>query len=240
VSNTCSGHDEKLHGASDTVAVPEKAAAARRPVDQDAAVAPLVVGFDLDMTLVDPRPGVRAAFEALIAETGAPIDVDTVLGRLGPPLELELASWVDDDRVAELAARYRAHYRDIGVPGTAVLPGAREAVDAVHARGGRTLVVTAKEERSARACIAHVGLGIDVVLGLRYGDGKVDALREHAATVYVGDTTTDIESGRVAGCTTIGVTSGPHSREQLQTAGADVVIDALSELPPWLDETRRP
>src|SRR3954454_16501796 len=100
---------KKVHGPSDIVAEPR---AARRPRPTGwslqclpgafsgasgrhgslrAVDAPLVVGFDLDLTLVDPRPGVRAAFEALIAETGVTIDIDTVLGRLGPPLEVELA-----------------------------------------------------------------------------------------------------------------------------------------------------
>jgi phosphoglycolate phosphatase len=96
--------------------------------------ASLVVGFDLDMTLVDSRPGIRASFEALIAETGVEIDVETAIGRLGPPLEIELADWVDAARVPELAARYRAHYFVLGVPGTALLPGARDAVAAVRSR----------------------------------------------------------------------------------------------------------
>jgi phosphoglycolate phosphatase len=196
----------------------------------------LVVGFDLDMTLVDPRPGIRASFEALMAETGVNIDVETVVGRLGPPLEIELANWVEEARVADLAARYRAHYLVLGVPGTALLPGARDATAAVQARGGRVLVVTAKEERSARACLAHGGLAIDVVVGLRYGDGKVAALREHAATVYVGDTITDIASGREVGALAVGVATGPDSAAELTAAGADAVLDSLERFPAWLDE----
>jgi phosphoglycolate phosphatase-like HAD superfamily hydrolase len=201
-----------------------------------AAASPLVVGFDLDMTLVDPRPGIIASFEALMAETGVVIDVDVVIARLGPPLEVELANWVDAGRVEALATRYRAHYFVLGVPGTTLLPGAREAVAAVHARGGETIVVTAKEERAARACLAHVGLSIDVVVGLRYGDGKVAALREHAATVYVGDTVTDIASGRAAGASTVGVATGPDSAAALRAAGADVVLDSLEQFARRLDE----
>jgi phosphoglycolate phosphatase len=200
--------------------------------------APLVVGFDLDMTLVDSRPGIRASFEALIAETGVAIDIDTAIGRLGPPLEIELADWVEAARIDELAARYRAHYLVLGVPGTSLFPGARDAVDAVHARGGRTLVVTAKEERSARACLEHVGLAVDVVTGLRYGDGKVAALREHTATVYVGDTVTDIASGRDAGAIAVGVTTGPDSATALRAAGADIVLDSLAHFPAWLDAAK--
>jgi phosphoglycolate phosphatase len=199
------------------------------------ATAPLVVGFDLDMTLVDSRPGIRASFEALIAETGITVDIETVVGRLGPPLEVELANWVEAERIAEIAARYRAHYLVLGAPGSPLLPGARDAVAAVHARGGRALVVTAKEERSARACLEHAGLSIDVVVGLRYGDGKVAALREHGATVYVGDTVTDVESGRAAHTRAVGVTTGPDSADALRAAGADVVLDSLEQFAAWLD-----
>jgi phosphoglycolate phosphatase len=193
-----------------------------------------VVGFDLDLTLVDPRPGIRAAFAALVAETGIAVEVETVIARLGPPLEIELANWVEPERVAELAACYRAHYFEVGVPGTTLLPGACEAIAAVRVRDRRTIVVTAKEERNARACLAHVGLEVDVVVGLRYGDGKVAALREHGATIYVGDTVTDVESGRAAGARAVGVTTGPDSTDALKAAGADVVLDSLVDFPAWL------
>jgi phosphoglycolate phosphatase len=36
--------------------------------------APLTVGFDLDMTLIDSRPGIKAAYDRLSAETGVYID----------------------------------------------------------------------------------------------------------------------------------------------------------------------
>ena len=187
------------------------------------------------MTLIDPRPGVRASFEALVAETGLEIDIDTVLGRLGPPLEVELADWAEPAEVPELAARYRALYLELGPPGSTLLPGARDAIAAVRERGGRTIVVTAKEGRNARACLAHLGLDIDVVVGLRYGDGKVDALREHGATVYVGDTITDVASGLAAHTRAIGVATGPDSAEALHAAGADMVLDSLETFPAWLD-----
>ncbi len=47
----------------------------------------LVVGFDLDMTLVDSRPGIAATLRALSAETGVFIDAELVVSRLGPTLE---------------------------------------------------------------------------------------------------------------------------------------------------------
>ena len=96
----------------------------------------LVVGFDLDMTLIDSRPGVHATICALVAESGAVIDPDVVVARLGPPLEQELAHWVPADQIDPLADRYRELYAELGIAGTTALPGAAAALDAVRDSGG--------------------------------------------------------------------------------------------------------
>ena len=149
---------------------------------------PLVVGFDLDMTLVDSRPGIAATIAALAAETGTRIDADVVVGRLGPPLEDEMAHWFPSDAVPAVSDRFRELYADVGVPGTVLLDGAAESVAAVRSAGGGVVVVTAKFESNAVACLDHVGLAVDAVCGWRHGPDKGLALAEHGATVYVGDT----------------------------------------------------
>ena len=195
----------------------------------------LVVGFDLDMTLVDSRPGIRASLAALSSETGVDIDADIVIGRLGPKLEWELAHWFPETEVGAMADAYRRHYWAHCIEGTILLPGATESVADVRARGGRVLVVTAKAEPHARRCIDAVGLDVDVVVGFVHGDEKRDALADHGARVYVGDTTTDVRSAIDAGALAVGVATGPDSPDALEHAGADVVLSSLTELPAWLD-----
>jgi len=196
----------------------------------------LTVGFDLDMTLVDSRPAIRAGMEALTRETGVPIDVDVVIGRLGPKLEWELAHWFPADQVAHACKRYRAHYWEYCVgDGTLLLPGARAAVEAVRARDGRALVITAKSESLAHRCIKTVGLAVDVVVGHVYGDEKRDALIAHGATIYVGDTVTDVKSALDASATAVGVTTGPDDAAALLDAGAHAVLDSLEPFPAWLE-----
>lgn len=194
----------------------------------------LVVGFDLDMTLVDSRPGIVATLEELCRELDAEIDAEVVVNRLGPKLEDELAEWLPADEVLPAADRYRELYADLGVPGTELLPGAADAVAAVHEAGGRTLVVTAKYEPNAHLCLAHVGLEVGQVFGWRHGPGKGETLAEEGAAVYVGDTPPDMEGARLADAFAIGVTSGPHPADELTTAGADVVLASLVEFRPWL------
>jgi phosphoglycolate phosphatase len=193
------------------------------------------VGFDLDMTLVDSRPGIRASMAALTQETGVPIDVDVVIDRLGPKLEWELAHWFPEERVAHACKRYRAHYWEHCVgSGTLLFAGARASVDAVRARAGRVLIVTAKSESLAHRCLKSVGIKADVVVGHVYGDEKRDALVEHGASIYVGDTTTDVKSALDASVTAVGVTTGPDDAGTLRAAGADVVLESLEQFAEWL------
>jgi phosphoglycolate phosphatase len=85
---------------------------------------PFTVGFDLDMTLIDSRPGIHAAYRALAAETGVGIDADLAITRLGPPLEQELAHWFPDERIQEVADRYREIYTAHAIEPTPAMPGA--------------------------------------------------------------------------------------------------------------------
>lgn len=85
----------------------------------------LTVGFDLDMTLIDSRPGIKAAFLALSAETGAVIDTDLVVSRLGPPLDQEIAHWFPAADVAAMVDRYREIYPTYAIGSSLAMPGAR-------------------------------------------------------------------------------------------------------------------
>lgn len=195
---------------------------------------PLTVGFDLDMTLIDSRPGIRAAYRALSAETGVWIDADLAVTRLGPPLEQELAHWFPDDRIREMGDRYRELYPAYAISPTPAMPGAREAVAAVQAMGGRAIVVTAKHEPNAAMHLAHLGIEPDEVIGWLWAEAKAEALREHGAGVYVGDHVGDVRGARTAGALSVAVPTGPCDEHQLRAAGAHVVLPDLGAFPTWL------
>lgn len=161
--------------------MPEHLTSAAAPAPSDPAVpaarpvpggAGPVVGFDLDMTLIDSRPGIGAAYRVLAAETGVPIDVDLVVSRLGPPLETELACWFPAEQVPAAAARYREVYPTTAIAPSLALPGAAAALEAVRAHGGRSLVVTAKNEEHARLHLDHLGLRADLVVGSLWAEAK--------------------------------------------------------------------
>jgi phosphoglycolate phosphatase-like HAD superfamily hydrolase len=194
----------------------------------------LVVGFDLDMTLIDPRRSVRSALATLSEETGAAIDVELVVESLGPPLEVALSPWFEGDELERACWRYRDIHGTLLADHTDPMPGAIEAVSAVGDLGGRVIVITAKYEPHARASLEAVGIAVDAVIGWKYGAEKGGALRDHRATVYVGDHTADILAAQVGGAISVAVATGGTSPSALAEAGADLVLRDLSDFPHWL------
>ncbi|MEU8115549.1 HAD hydrolase-like protein [Micromonospora sp. NPDC048947] len=195
----------------------------------------LTVGFDLDMTLVDSRPGIAATYRALTARTGVPVDAELAVSRLGPPLRTEIAHWFPPEQVESAVRVYRELYPAYAITPTLLLPGAREAVEAIRARGGRVLVVTSKIGRLARLHLDHLGLTVDELAGDLFAEQKATALREHGATHYVGDHVADMVAAAAAGVPGIAVATGPCSADELRAAGAEVVLDELTEFPAALD-----
>ncbi|MFI7383424.1 HAD family hydrolase [Streptomyces sp. NPDC049813] len=200
------------------------------------APAPLgpTVGFDLDMTLIDSRPGIRATWLALSERTGTYVDADLAVSRLGPPLVDELAQWFPAAEIPAVADLYREMYPAYAIEPTLLMPGVHEAMDAVHATGGRTMVVTAKYEPNAKLHLAHHGIDADVVVGGLWAEGKAEALRAHGASVYVGDHVGDVRGARAAAAVAVSLTTGPCDAAELEAAGTDVVLPDLTAFPAWL------
>jgi phosphoglycolate phosphatase len=193
------------------------------------------VGFDLDMTLIDPRQGIAALFDVLSGESGVPLDGVGFAGRLGPPLEDEFARYnLPASTIETLVTRFRELYQEVVLPATVPLPGAVEALDAVYQRGGRVVVVTGKFQPNAVAHLQALGIHVDAVIGRLWSSGKAVALREHAAEVYVGDHIGDMMAAREADALAVAVATGPIDAQLLSEAGADVVLPDLRAFPQWL------
>ncbi|GAA4569301.1 HAD family hydrolase [Micromonospora coerulea] len=196
---------------------------------------PLMVGFDLDMTLVDSRPGIAAAYRALTAQTGVYVDADAAVSRLGPPLRTEIARWFPPERVEAAVTAYRELYPAYAITPTLPMPGAQAAIEAVHARGGRVMVVTSKIGRLAKLHLDHLGLAVDELAGDLFAEEKATALREHGATLYVGDHVADMVAAGAAEIPGVGVATGPCTADELRAAGAHLVLDDLGGFSGALD-----
>ncbi|SDC02677.1 HAD hydrolase-like protein [Nocardioides lianchengensis] len=200
------------------------------------APAPLAVGFDLDMTLIDTAPGFGDVLRALGSELGVDFPVEEMTARLGPPLDLLLQPYLPEDAIAAAGDRFRALYPDHAITSVPALAGAHDAIAAVRRHRGRVLVVTGKFPDNARLHLDHVGFDVDLLEGWVWGVGKADVLVREGASIYVGDHVHDVEGALAAGALSVSVLTGGCTREELLAAGTHVVLDSLLEFPAWLDE----
>ncbi len=206
------------------------------PTSDLGAVGPLVVGFDLDMTLIDTVPGFSRTLLALGAELGVDFPVAELTSRLGPPLEALLAGHLAEEAVAAAGDRFRALYPEHAIACVPTLPGAEAALAAVRRHGGRLLVVTGKYPANARLHLDHLSLVVDHLEGWVWGIGKAAVLRREGASIYVGDHVHDVEGALAAGVLSVSVLTGGCTREELLDAGTHVVLDGLHDFPAWLDD----
>lgn len=195
----------------------------------------LVVGFDLDLTLIDTVAGFAVTLDALGAELGVEFPTAEMASKLGPPLATLLSAHLAPERIGAAADRFREIYPDFAIEPTRAFPGVADALAAVRRHRGRIVLVTGKHTPNAQLHVDHLGLDVDVVEGQVWGPGKGEVLLRHGADVYVGDHVHDVEGARTAGITSVSVLTGGCTRAELEAAGTDVVLDDLAQFPTWLD-----
>lgn len=218
---------------------PDHAAVGRGPADAGQGRTAGPVGFDLDLTLIDSRAAIMAAWSAIIGETGVEIDLVAVEGRLGVKLEDEIPFWFSPDQVGAVAAAYRRHYVRLAPSLTTALPGAREALAAVRELGETPVVITAKHLVSVGPSMMAARLTVQEIFTHVHGQEKAAVLARIRAAVYVGDTPHDMIAARSAGVHAVGVSTGSFARPELLAGGAHVVLSSLAEFPAWYAAFRR-
>lgn len=182
--------------------------------------------FDLDGTLIDSAPGMRAAACAMLADLDLPQpDLATVIGFVGngaPKLVERCLLWAGAVPEAHPGALedFLDHYTRDPLSGTTVYDGARDLLAALAARGTRLGLCTNKPEVPTRAILDAFDLGpfASVVGGDTLPKRKPDPaplLRvisdlgvTAVATLYVGDSITDWLTARAAGVRYVHVDGG--------------------------------
>lgn len=201
---------------------------------------PRVVGFDLDLTLVDTRARILHATVAAFGDFDVAMDPGLVTPHLGIPLADKVAALAPHLQTGPFVAAYRDHYHRDDAPHAPATAGASQALDAIHAVGDRAVVVTAKVEWMGRDALADADLlaRIDAVHGDLFAAQKSVALRQEGAWVYVGDHPGDMQAARGAGAIAVGVTTGANDESTLRRAGADVVLAGLTDFAAWYTSCR--
>ncbi len=204
------------------------------------------VVFDLDGTLIDSVPDIAAALNlCLTAEGRTPLAEDGVAKLVGGGARELVARALGDatldadvDRVhADFLARYDAE----PVARTRLYPGARELLIELRDAGLPIAICTNKPQHLTDLILARLDLAafFSVIWGATPGHPlKPDAacLRTvctelgttPSETVMVGDSHTDIDAARAAGCPSILVAHG-YEQRPLASLGANIVVAGLAE-----------
>jgi phosphoglycolate phosphatase len=203
--------------------------------------------LDLDGTLIDSRPGIAASCLAALRALGhTPDETFDITPFIGPPLEdvlRVLLQTYDDDRLDEAVSAYRQHYGDSGYLGSELYPGIGEALEDMRQAGLRIYMATSKREVFARRIAEHLNLAgyFDGIYGSVHG-GALDHKPELLAhilsernlnasdTLMVGDRRHDIVGAHAVRMRGLGVLWGYGSRDELDTAGADHVVERTADL----------
>ena len=207
--------------------------------------------FDLDGTLLRTSgAGARAMERAGRLVWGEQFTLAGVNfgGSLDPVILLEAATSAnlefDDDRHRRFRGVYSSELSlELARARSAqVLPGVLELLEHLRQAACATIgLLTGNYEETGCQKLAAAGLDPNWFSPRIWGDaaptrpGLVrEALRLHPEVlpdnvIVVGDTTRDVECAKVNRCRVLGVATGASSKQELIEAGADVVLDDLSD-----------
>lgn len=208
-----------------------------------------LIVFDLDGTLIDSKldlvQSVNAVRERLHLHKLPEETIATYVGRgVVTLMQRALGGEADEKTVAEAVEFFLEYYRDHMLDHTLPYPGVREALDQLA--GYRMAVLTNKPVRFSQAILD--GLGLSAHFAQVYGGnsferkkpdpmGLLALMREASApadrTLIVGDSDTDVLTGKNGGVWTCGVTYG-LAPQTLETSPPDILLDDLRDLPPLL------
>ncbi|HEY1246775.1 MAG TPA: HAD hydrolase-like protein [Hyphomicrobiaceae bacterium] len=199
--------------------------------------------FDLDGTLIDPRPGLIASVQYTLDRLGHPVPpADELLWLIGPPFRVSFPKLLGSaDRVEEAIAHYRERYFSGAMYDAIVYDGVADALAALRAAGHRLMVATSKPHYYAGPIVAHFGLGghFHAVHGPDLdgtNDHKADLIAhivrhegvDPETALMIGDREFDMTAAARNGMRAVGVTWGYGSVEEL--AGAAALCDSPREL----------
>ena len=206
--------------------------------------------FDLDGTVLDTVGSIAYYGNLALEKHGIePIDEKEYQYFAGDGAKILIKrmlshrSCYSDELHASVFRVYNEMYNADVTCKTVIFDGLKEVLDRLKEEGYRFAIVSNKPDFAAKTVAnALYGEGyFDRVVGQK--DGSIlkpdphevfavmqDVGAEAQDCVYVGDTDTDMRTGKNANLYTIGVLWGFRGREELEVSGADVIVATPREL----------
>lgn len=204
--------------------------------------------FDIDGTLADASIGILNSVQFALSKLGMEEpDLQKLHPFLLSPVEecFKRLYHMNEKQVHEAMEHYRGHYKRKGIFEQKLYPDMAETLKSLKSEGYRLAAASSRTEKQASTILLLLDVRqyIDAV-GARdkYGrlQTKADILNSLVGymglssskntCVFIGDTRSDIEDGRLAGISTIAATWGYGTLSELRNASPNHMVNSLQEL----------
>ena len=209
--------------------------------------------LDFDGTLADTKQTICHCARIALSELGmTEREMGDLTRLIGPPFPQayeEVYGMSAEDAVF-VTDRYREIWDALDADAIPLFPGIPEMLDALRASGKVVAVATSKAQHVIEDALVRCKIAdaFDLVVGKPHGGAFTKAqtievclerLKVPATdALMVGDRYLDVEGAHLAGLPAIGVTwGGVGTRQELEEAGADIIVDSVGELTCTLCDT---
>lgn len=209
--------------------------------------------FDLDGTLTDPKEGITKSVQHALRHFGIEEpDLSRLEPFIGPPL---LDSFIefygfDTEQAKKAIEVYRERFAPIGVLENKLIPGADQMLCHAKEKGIHLAVASSKPLVFVSQILRHFDIEkyFEVIVGSELDGTRVtkeevveEALRQLGILkikaeerkkncAMIGDRKFDIQGAKAHGLTGIGVSFGYASEGELEEAGAEYIVNTMTEL----------
>jgi phosphoglycolate phosphatase len=203
--------------------------------------------FDLDGTLTDPADGIIKCYQYSLRRLNRSCPSPEELAAfIGPPIRQTFAAVLqstDTSLIEQALAIYRERFSTIGLFENTVYAGVPSMLTELQTAGYNLFVATSKPQVYAERVLRHFSLDSYFIKAQGNElDGRLDDKAELVAelmasqglspseTMMVGDRWHDMVAAKRNGISSVGVTYGYGSEEELTEAGADRICHSPVEV----------
>lgn len=200
--------------------------------------------FDLDGTITDPAEGITNSVAYSLKSYGIEVeDKRELYSFIGPPLYASFMKYYgfSEQKALEAVDKYREYYSTKGVFECILYPHIEKLLKNLHSSGKKLILATSKPEFFAKQILEHFKINkyFDFLAGATMDSHRVEKadiikyaskITDISSGIMIGDREFDIIGAKTMGLSSIGVTYGYGSREELEKAGADIICESVESI----------
>lgn len=203
--------------------------------------------FDLDGTLTDPAIGITNSVMYALKKYGIEVnDRSELFNFIGPPLwdSFEKFYGFSEEDAKKAVEYYREYYRDKGIYENILYEGLEELLIVLKEKSKKLIVATSKPEVFAKQILEHFDIAkyFTFIAGSNLDGTRVKKdeviryalescnINDLSEVIMIGDREYDITGAKKVGISSIGVLYGYGNKTEFENAGADYILDTITDL----------